>query len=75
MLDRSVIDDIIRVDTATARSAARELVRTEGVLAGISSGAAAWAAREVAGRLGPNSRTLTIFPDTGERYLSIEGLW
>ncbi|MGB4338126.1 MAG: cysteine synthase A [Bacillota bacterium] len=75
VLDRSVIDDIIRVDTATARSAARELVRTEGVLAGISSGAAAWAAREVAGRLGPNSRTLTIFPDTGERYLSIEGLW
>ncbi|OPZ65182.1 MAG: Cysteine synthase [Firmicutes bacterium ADurb.Bin506] len=75
VLDRSVIDEIIAVRTADARAAARALARTEGVLAGISSGAAAWAAREVARRLGPGTRTLAILPDTGERYLSIEGLW
>lgn len=75
VLDRAVIDEIIAVRTADARATARALARTEGVLAGISSGAAAWAAREIARRLGPGTRTLAILPDTGERYLSVEGLW
>ena len=63
------------VTTAGAFAAARELARTEGVLAGISSGAAAHAARTIARRLGSGTRTLAILPDTGERYLSVEGLW
>lgn len=75
VLDRSMIDEIIPVTTADAFAAARELARTEGVLAGISSGAAAHAARTIARRLGSGTRTLAILPDTGERYLSVEGLW
>jgi len=75
VLDRSMIDEIIPVTTADAFAAARELARTEGVLAGISSGAAAHAARTIARRLGSGTRILAILPDTGERYLSVEGLW
>jgi cysteine synthase len=48
----------------------RELARTEGVLGGGSTGAAAAAARKVARRLGPGKRVVTLFPDGAERYMS-----
>lgn len=70
--DASVVDEIIDVTDADALAAAKELVRTEGLLAGISSGAAAWAARELARRPENAGKTIVaLLPDTGERYLSI----
>ncbi|MGD8597973.1 MAG: cysteine synthase A, partial [Anaerolineae bacterium] len=53
-----------------AAETARRLACEEGILAGISSGAAAWAAIQVAQRLGTGKEVLTLLPDTGERYLS-----
>lgn len=70
--DFSVVDEIIDVTDADALATAKELVRTEGLLAGISSGAAAWAARELARRPENAGKTIVaLLPDTGERYLSI----
>lgn len=70
VLNQAVIDEIIRVDDTDAADTARRLAREEGILAGISSGAAAWAALQVAQRLGPGKLVVTLLPDTGERYLS-----
>ncbi|NQV05126.1 cysteine synthase A [bacterium] len=71
VLDRGVIDEIARVRGEDALSAARRLARTEGILAGISSGAAVHAAREVAVRPEHAGKLIVvILPDTGERYLS-----
>lgn len=71
VLDRGVIDEIIQVSNDDAVRTARQLARTEGILAGISSGAALHAAREVAARPGHDGKLLVvILPDTGERYLS-----
>jgi cysteine synthase A len=70
VLDVEVLDEIVRVEDADAWQAARRLAREEGILAGISSGAAAWAAVEVACRLGEGKVVVVILPDTGERYLS-----
>jgi cysteine synthase A len=53
-----------------ALATARRLASQEGILAGISSGAAAWAALQVAQRLGKGQVVVTLLPDTGERYLS-----
>jgi cysteine synthase A len=71
VLNRDVIDEVIAVDDEDAIETARSLARREGVLAGISCGAAVWAAIEVARR--PESRgkrIITILPDSGERYVS-----
>ena len=71
-LDRSVYDEVMTVSDEDALESMRELARTEGLLCGVSSGAAAWAAREVARR--PEfggKRVVCLLPDTGERYLSI----
>jgi cysteine synthase A len=71
VLNREVIDEVIPVGDEEAIETARLLARREGVLAGISGGAAVWAALEVARR--PESRgarILTILPDSGERYVS-----
>jgi cysteine synthase len=71
VLNREVLDEVIPVDDEDAIETARELARREGVLAGISGGAAVWAAMEVARR--PESRDariVTILPDSGERYVS-----
>lgn len=71
VLNTSLIDEIIRIETKDAVNTARALARKEGLLAGISSGAAVWAAIEVARR--PESRGMlivTVLPDTGERYLT-----
>ena len=72
VLDMSVVDEIIAVRSEDARAAARELACSEGILAGVSSGAAAVAALHVARRLGPGAPVLALFPDTGERYLSLQ---
>ncbi len=71
VLNRVLIDEIIKVSDNDAGSTARRLAKEEGILAGISSGAAVWAAVQVAQR-GQNRGKLivTILPDTGERYLS-----
>ena len=71
-LDTKVYDSVIRVRNEDAVMAARDLARLEGMLVGISSGAAAWAALRVAKDLGPGKNVVVIFPDTGERYLSTD---
>jgi cysteine synthase len=71
VLNRSVIDEIITVTNDQAFETSRQLSRTEGLLVGISSGAAAFAALEVAKRPeNKGKKIVVILPDTGERYLS-----
>jgi cysteine synthase A len=71
VMDVSLIDEIFPVDTSQAMLMGRRLAKEEGVLAGISSGAAAYAAVEVAKRPGNAGKTVVcILPSTGERYLS-----
>jgi len=71
VLNRSVIDEIIRVKDEDAGKIARELARKEGIFAGISSGAALWAALEVSRREENKGKLIVVvLPDTGERYLS-----
>jgi cysteine synthase A len=71
VLDRSLLDEIVHIDGDTAMAAARELMRTEGLLGGFSCGAAAAAGRQVANRPENQGKTIVvILPDTGERYLS-----
>lgn len=70
-LNTSVYDEIIKVENEDAFEKGREVARTEGILVGISSGAALWAATELAKRPENKGKTIVvIFPDTGERYLS-----
>ncbi len=71
VLDVSLLDEVVRVTTEQALAAARRLAREEGILGGISSGAAVCAALALAARPEFAGRTIvTILPDTGERYLS-----
>ena len=71
VLDTSVYDEIIAVEERAAIETARLIGKKEGFLAGISSGAAAWATIEVAKRRESEGKTIVvIFPDSGERYLS-----
>jgi cysteine synthase A len=71
VLNRGVIDEIIRVSHEDAGKTARRLAREEGILAGISCGAALWASLEVAKRKENEGKLIVvILPDTGERYLS-----
>ena len=71
VLDTGLLDEVVRVSTEEALEAARRLAREEGILAGISSGAALHAALAVAARPEFTGKTVvTLFPDTGERYLS-----
>jgi cysteine synthase A len=70
-LNREILDEIIKVKDADAGATARRLAKLEGILGGISSGAALWAALEVAKRPGSAGKTIVVvLPDTGERYLS-----
>ena len=70
-LDRTIYDEILPVTDEDAMETAKRLSRTEGLLVGISSGAAAWAAAELAKRPEYRDKTIvTVLPDTGERYLS-----
>lgn len=65
-----LLDDVLRVDDRTAFLKTKELARREAVFAGGSSGAALWGALEVARRLGPGARIVTVFADSANRYLS-----
>ena len=67
---RKVYDEVIQVTNEDAAEMSRRVAKAEGILAGISSGAAAWAALKVAARLGRGKRVVVIFPDRGDRYLS-----
>ncbi|MCX7600227.1 MAG: cysteine synthase A [Armatimonadetes bacterium] len=72
VLDRSVVDEIICVSEEDAFATARKLARVEGIMAGISAGAATWAALKVAARPESEGKTIVVvLPDTGERYLSM----
>ncbi|RCW50052.1 cysteine synthase A [Paenibacillus prosopidis] len=69
--DRSVVDEIIQVKNEDAFETARQLARSEGLLVGISSGAAVYAALQIARRSeNKDKRIVVLLPDTGERYLS-----
>lgn len=70
VLDRGVVDGIVKVDDVVARDTARRLAREEGIFAGISSGATVAAALEVAKSAEAGAVVLAMLPDTGERYLS-----
>lgn len=72
VLNRSVLDDIIRVTDDQAYQTTKLLAKKEGLMVGISSGANVFAAQHVAKELGPGKNVVTILCDTGERYLSIE---
>lgn len=70
-LDTSVYDEVMTVTDDDAFSAGKMIARTDGVLLGISSGAALWAATQIAQRPDARDKTIVIiFPDTGERYIS-----
>ena len=70
-LDRSIYDQVIRVTDANALATGREIVRTEGILVEISSGAALWAAGELAKKPEYAGKTIVVvLPDSGDRYLS-----
>ena len=71
VLRLDLVDEIVKVSNEDAGIMARRLAKEEGILAGISSGAAVWAALKVAGRsANENKLIVVILPDTGERYLS-----
>lgn len=75
VLDRELLDEVIAVTDADAAETTRRLAREEGIFAGISAGAAMWAALQIAKREESAGKTIVvILPDTGERYLSTD-LW
>lgn len=70
-LNRDILDEIMTVSDEDAYAAGREIARSEGLLVGISSGAALHAAKELAKRRENAGKTIVaLLPDTGERYLS-----
>jgi cysteine synthase A len=73
-LDRDIIDEILLVSEDEAFETCRRIARSEGLLVGISSGAVAFAAQEIA-RRDVTKKIVCIFADTGLRYLSVQGLF
>jgi cysteine synthase len=71
IFNRAVVDEVVPVRDEDAMSTALRLAREEGLLVGVSAGANVWAATELAARLGPDRVVVTVLPDTGERYLSV----
>ncbi len=72
VLNRAILDEIMTVTDDEAYRTKKELAEREGLLVGISAGANVFAARQVARRLGKGKRVVTVLPDRGERYFSIE---
>ena len=72
VLDLKMVDRIVQVKDEDAVNTARLLAKGEGILAGISSGAALWAGFEIAKELGKGKKVVVLLPDTGERYLSTD---
>lgn len=70
VLNRDVLDEVLLIDDVLARDTARRLAAEEGIFVGISAGATAAAALQVAAKAAPGSVLLAMLPDTGERYLS-----
>jgi cysteine synthase A len=71
ILNTKIYSEIIQVTNDDAADLTARLAREEGLLVGISSGAACWAALQIAARLGKGKRVVTIFPDVGNRYLTM----
>lgn len=71
VLNQEIIDGVVPVEDGDAYAMAKELACKEGLLVGISSGAAVAAACQVVQEMGPGARIVVILPDTGERYLSV----
>jgi len=72
IMDMSVVDRIVRVTDDEAKRVSRELAAKEGILAGISSGAALHAGLEIGSELGNGKKVVVLLPDRGERYLSTD---
>ena len=72
ILNRAILDEIVQVDDEDAYQTAKAVARQEGLLVGISAGANIFAARKVARKLGKGENVVTVIPDSGERYLSME---
>jgi cysteine synthase A len=72
VLNRDIIDKVVTVKDDEAFRLSRKLAEEEGLFIGISSGAAAFAALKVAAELGAGKKIVVVFPDTGERYFSME---
>src|SRR5699024_7882600 len=72
ILDTEIYDEVITVDNEEAFQWARRMAREEGVLGGISSGAAVLAALKIARRLGAGKRVVAVIPSNGERYLTTD---
>jgi cysteine synthase A len=72
VLNRSILDGVITVTDDEAYQTTKLLSKKEGLLVGISAGANVFAAQNVAKELGPGKNVVTILPDTGERYISVE---
>lgn len=72
ILNTDIYDEVLPVNSSDAMETAREIAKKEGILVGISSGAALFAALEVAKKMTPDKRILVLLPDNGERYLSTE---
>ncbi len=71
MLNTSIIDEVYRVENKNAFETTKALARHEGLIVGISSGAAAYAATQIAKRPENKGKTIVaLLPDTGERYIS-----
>jgi cysteine synthase A len=72
VFNKDIVDEVFPVNDQDAMETARQLAAKEGLLVGISSGAAVFAALQLASKLGPGKRVVAIAPDTGERYLTTE---
>lgn len=72
ILNTTIYDEALPVKGSDAMETAREIAKKEGILVGISSGAALFAAIEVAKKMSPDQKVLVLLPDNGERYLSTE---